>query len=261
MSDNQSQKRIGIKLVGEDVAPGRVASREVARVIMSIEEAIAAIVVNENPTLKKESIILGLTAINEGSLELTFDPNLQPLTIPAMNTLAKSINTNNFDNIPPASRESLKHIIKFTKKHANSEAQFFVENGSRDYIATVDASTVIVESLIDIETVVYGTVMRVGGVEPKVMLNLLEGYNIFCSIKKGLAQEVSNRLYKTIGFSGRAKIDPSSLEIRDFTVISLVDYEPIDIVEAFKGLAEVAQPSYSKIDDVDKYVNQLRGED
>ena len=90
---------------------------------------IAFQVVAENDTLKKDTVRVALTGITEGSIGLTFSPNLKELTLPAANLIAEAMNTNNYDSFFTGSINALKRVTAFTQRH-ECKAEFYANNGS-----------------------------------------------------------------------------------------------------------------------------------
>ena len=110
------------------------------------------------------------------------------------------------------------------------------------------------------QTTIYGRIVRVGGVDPRVMVEQSSGKAIFCKIKdENLARKLGERLYLWAGLSGLATIDSDSLEILDFRVDTITDYEGnSSLITAFNQLKELAGKYYEDIRDVEKYVSDLR---
>ncbi|NJL54772.1 hypothetical protein HC928_05930 [bacterium] len=68
---------VEILLTGEGMSPGKIRSKEIAEVIESVEDMIASMVIRDHPELKKETIVIGLKNIRQGSIGLEFSPNLR----------------------------------------------------------------------------------------------------------------------------------------------------------------------------------------
>jgi hypothetical protein len=115
---------------------------------------------------------------------------------------------------------------------------------------------------VDGETVLYGKVIRVGGVEPRVELKPLVGQILSCATTVEIAIQLANRLYQQVGVFGHATWDQEKLEIQEFRISRVLAYEKKPLTHAFKLLREVTQKEFDVIEDVDQYITNLRhGED
>ncbi len=251
---------IQIKITGGDnIKPSGIRAKEIGDLIAAVEEMIASQVIAENSTLKKDSVRVALTGIAEGSIGLTFSPNLKGLTFPAANSIAEAINTNKYDNLSTGSTNALKIITKFTQRH-ECKAEFYANNGSPKLITAVTSDTVIPDDiLINGETTIYGEASRVGGVEPKVQFRTIEGILLHCQATKTLAREIGAKLYTEIGLRGRASWNSRTLKIEAFIIEEVVDtYKAVDLVSAFTQLGAAADGAFDEIEDVDIFANKLR---
>ena len=147
---------IQIKITGGDnVRPDGIRAKEIGDLIAAVEDMVASQVIAGNSTLKKDTIRVALTGITEGSIGLTFSPNLKELTFPAANSIAEAINTNNYDSLSVGSTNALTVITKFAQRH-ECKAEFYANNGSARLITTITPNTVIPDdTIINGETVIW----------------------------------------------------------------------------------------------------------
>ncbi|MEM9214631.1 MAG: hypothetical protein AAGD25_09820 [Cyanobacteria bacterium P01_F01_bin.150] len=249
---------IKIVLSGTDMQPGNIRSKEIAEVIESIEDAIAATVISKNPEFRKEDIRIGLKRIHEGSIDLEFSPNRLELTLPATQKIAKSIRDNNFSDIPHASISSLKKISAFTRRH-QCNAELATCNGMIESLAILTPDTEIPDThSISGETTLYGEIMRVGGAEPKIQFRTLSGQIIYCSASKDVVKRAGMKLYTEVGLNGTAAWNSETLEIDTFHVTGISDYQEGSLVEAFEAFRATVQDSFDHVEDVDQLVRKTR---
>ncbi len=249
---------IRVLLTGDGMSPGKIRSKEIAEVIESVEEMIASVVLRDNPTLKKDSIVIGLRSIQQGSIGLEFTPNIEELTLPAMYQIADSIVRNSFIALPSGTISSLRKLSVFSRKH-NCDAEFFAQNGKLEKLAILTPKTHIPEILpLSGETTIYGEITRVGGSEPKIQFKTFDGHIIYCSTSKMIAKKAGTKLYTKVKLSGLAKCSPETYEIEDFHVIDIFDHEKTSLSDTFKDLTELFGSSFDKIENVERFTSEIR---
>ncbi|MCL4870399.1 MAG: hypothetical protein KJ063_15650 [Anaerolineae bacterium] len=255
MSDKQL---IQVHITGTGIRPGVIRSKEIAEVITAVEEMIATYVTHANPTLKKESVVVGLTAVEDGSLKLTFSPNLPELTVPAAQAITESIRQNDYHLLPIGTIKGLQELSKFTRRH-NCDAEFYTQNGNSVYLATMTPDTEIpMESPLKGETVIYGEVTRVGGADPKVQFRMIDGTLVYCETTKELARDIGAKLYMQVGLRGQASWNAKTLELESFLVEEIISYEDISIIDAMNELRTAVGDVFDAVDDIEEYAKQLR---
>lgn len=249
---------VEVRFAGNDMRPHKVRAKEIAEVITSYEDAVASVVVQDNPELDKDTILISLVAIESSSIGLQFAPNLQELTFDAASRIATSIASNDFSELPHSSVESLRTIWSFTKRH-ECEAEFRTINGESKVVATLYPTTEIpTPSILTGETVLYGEIKRVGGAKPKIMLATIEGVTVYCDVSEAIAKELGHRLYTEVGLKGRATWNSKTLELESFVVEEVLEYTSNSPVDAFRELRDLIGESFTDIDDVNKFVSSLR---
>lgn len=253
-----NQRLVEVRFAGNNIKPDKIRSKELAELIASYEDAIASILVHENPELSKDTITVSLVAIGKSSIGLQFLPNLEELTFPAASRIAKSISRNDYSDLPHHAVESLRSISSFTKRHG-CDAEFRAVNGESKVEATLHPTTVIptTPKLIG-ETILYGEVKRVGGASPRVMITTLEGDTVYCDLSEALAIELGHRLYTDVGLKGKATWNAKTLELDAFVVESITDYSSISAPDAFAELRDLIGDDFADIEDVQEYVTSLR---
>lgn len=249
---------VEVLLRGDGISPGKLRSKEIAEIIESVEDMIASTVVQDHPELKKESIIIGLRGVREGSIGLEFSPNLEDLTLPATYRITRSIVQDDFTSLSNNTLTSLRKLSAFTRRH-NCRAEFSTLNGKIEALAVVTPETKIPERYsISGETSLYGEITRVGGAEPKIQFKTLEGEIIYCSTDREIARKAGTKLYNRVEIQGVAEWNSETLKIETFHVTDISDYEEIRLSEAFEELSDLIGNSLDYIDNVDDFVSEIR---
>lgn len=249
---------VEILLTGEGMSPGKIRSKEIAEVIESVEDMIASMVIRDHPDLKKETIVIGLKSIRQGSIGLEFSPNLAELTLPATRRITRSIAENDFGILPSSAINSLRKLSAFTRRH-QCNAEFFTQNGKLEALAVLTPETRIPDIYpLSGETSIYGEITRVGGAEPKIQFKTLDNQIIYCSTSKAIAKKAGAKLYTKVELRGLAEWNSETFEIENFHVIDISDYEQTSPSEAFEELANLIGDSFDNITDVDRFVSEIR---
>lgn len=249
---------VEILLTGEGMSPGKIRSKEIAEVIESVEDMIASMVIRDHPGLKKETVVIGLKSIRQGSIGLEFSPNLAELTIPATRCITKSIAENNFGILPSGTINSLRKLSAFTRRY-QCNAEFFTQNGGLEPLAVLTPETQIPDIYpFSGETTIHGEITRVGGAEPKVQFKTLDSQIIYCSTSKAIAKKAGAKLYTKVELRGLAEWNSETFEIESFHVIDISDYEQTSPSEAFEELARLIGDSFDNVEDVARLVSEIR---
>jgi hypothetical protein len=253
-----SHEFIGFRLTG--MKPADIRAGELATLLSSFEEMIASTVQRERPQITKDDLVIGLVKIEEGSIGLEFDTKLPELALPAYATITESVFKEQFHQLPSGTLKNLREIHSFVKAH-DCEGEFFSRNGNVQVKAIITPKTVIPEHpKITAQITLYGRVMRVGGAEPRLMIEQPSGKSLFCEIHgEELARKIGERLYLWAGLEGTAVLDSDSLEILEFEVERLNEYQgTLSIKDSFAQLSKLAREHYADVTSVEEYISTLR---
>jgi hypothetical protein len=249
---------IEIRLSGKSMVPGTIRSKEIAEVITAIEDMIASLVLQKNPDLGRDSVIVGLADIQQKSIGLIFKPNLPDLVLPATLQIGNSIATGDFSRLPSKALAALEVLTGFARKH-DCEAELATHNGKRQQLAIITPATKIpARELLNGETVVYGEITRVGGADPKIQFKTLDGQLIYCTATKLMVKKAGEQLYTKVGMRGAAKWDPETNAIDELHVTAILDYVETPLTDAFEQLSVLIGKSFSTVDDVSSFAKELR---
>ncbi len=251
-------KTFQLHFTGRDIAPQTIHARELADVLAAVENALIGIVAAEHPELSKDNVIISLVNIQTGSIGLQFGSSLPEVVNPSFIRLAEAVRDRTFHTLPRSVYDPLNDILKFIRRH-RAQADLIIENGSAQTIATITPDVSLPkDAYITGETTIYGEIVRVGGVTPKVEVKTVNGTTLFCPFDRSLAGELGALLYQTAGLQGEARWNASTLELEAFTVHSVTEYQQVPITEAFAALRERAGKYYDDISDVTAYIASLR---
>lgn len=245
------------KLHGNGVSPKTFRSKEVALLLVSLEDAIKAYIIeniSEDEDFEESDLFISPVSIRNESMTLGYIPNVKKYIIPAFSAIAFAINSNDLTSLPQRSIENLKEIQKITRQK-NCQADFKL-NGTT--IAQIDAETQI--SIPDSykikgDTILYGKVIRVGGANPVVRIKLDNNITLSLGISQNDAIRLAHKLYKEVGFRGTASWAKDSYRLIDFNVKSIIDeYEPTGIKESFEELSLIAGKYWDDIENIEEYL-------
>lgn len=249
--------RVELHLRGEGAAPGQLRGHELAEILTSLEDAIAAYVVAKEPDLSKDAIRVGLYTIEAGSLVMVYDLNLQEYTVPAFRAVADAVIRNAFQELPRQVLAPLRTLVRFVQQREYEAELRIAEDGETR--AVLNAETVIPPvPVLKGETVIYGEVLRTGGAEPKIMMRTVQGKTIYCDATRKLAQDAGNHLYQTVALRGQATWNGETLEIEEFRVETLLEYAPVSASQAFAELAALVDDSFYDLASPTHFLKELR---
>lgn len=261
---------IEVRLIGDNVTPGNVRSRDIAELIASVEQMIASVVVRNNPQLgfQEDEIIIGLVAVHEGSLRLQFRvPEVYaPAAIPAYNLVSSDVQRRDFSSLPLKTVESLRSIRSITVKYS-ATTEFGYNNGHFAPLASItrDVPIEVQESRVSGTTTLYGVVVRIGGEKTTtVQMRLLNGDLLSCEIKgnqrRSIARQLAQRLYTEVGITGTAIWDTREWILEDFVIERITEYSPKGVAAALQSLYETMGTHLEAIEDINSFLSELRGE-
>jgi hypothetical protein len=250
-----------IRFTGGDVHPSTVPAHELADLLNAAEQAVTSLAAQNFPDLDPSSVLVGLVGIRDASLGLEFTSNRPDVVAPAFHRLAMGVKTRSCEGFPSRGIAGLEVIASFTaRRKCRAE---FRKGGETigEPLAVMDET--FAEGLperpkIQGETVIYGKVERVGGVEPKVVLRLSSRESISCHLSEVLARQVGGRLYEEVGLKGDATWDAGDYSLLYFHAKEVTPYQSAGLARAFSELAGVAASHFSDVKDVEAFVREAR---
>jgi hypothetical protein len=236
-----------------------VPAREIAELITATERLLTSYITQKRPEVTEDTIVIGLASVSAGSIALGFTPQVPALVLPAWLEIAAKVEEKKFQDLPNESLEALISMRDFSRKRSCTVAFGSPEN-AQVALATLSPQTEIVYSaLISGSTTLYGEVQRVGGAEPRIVLKLLNGEKISFEVTRSQSYLFANRLYSLVGVRGKASWELDTARIRKFELEELTSFQETPITSAIDALAAVSAQYYDQIDDVQAYMDELRG--
>ncbi len=234
----ESREFIALRFAGNGVNPGTTRCRETAAIIRAAEDMVLAIIADYDDEEDSEEPLgeLCVTNIVDESLGYRFWGPRMPAILLAWQIVAAAINTGSFEKIPLKARESLGEIAAFVKKRG-APAQL-TDSNNAEPIAQIKTDFCLPHNLsLKGGTSVLGKVVRVGGKEPKLRLQLPSGKVLTCETSEPIAKELGHKLYETVVCKGEATWELESNEIIKFRIKEVKPFRQCLASEAFNGLA------------------------
>ncbi|MEM7126266.1 MAG: hypothetical protein AAF702_08075 [Chloroflexota bacterium] len=249
--------RLQIHFTGGDIAPATTGAKDLAKVLTAFEAAIAAVAAQERG-VKAEQVIVSLSGIQEGSLNLEFDsPWAQPV-YEAADLLLSSIENKEWGRVPAPALRGVREIVSFTKSHKCTAHLSSMHDSKRVSTVLTPELKIPVSAIIYGETELTGTVTRVGGADPKVGFRTIQEQLLFCPTTTQLAKELAQYLYEEITVAGVATLDFETLAITDFEITRFIAQRTLSPSQGFKELRKNFGHYFDDIADVDAWSHEIR---
>ena len=248
----------GLRFTG--IKPPDITAGELAEVISSFEDMVAFTVQHTRPQVPKKQLGIGLIRLEDQSIGLEFSTKLPELTWPAYTMITSAMSQGQYLRLSSDTLKSLRKIQAFARSH-ECDSEFSSHNGSLKVLAVLSPQVVIPHHpVLQANTVIHAYIKRVGGNDPRVMVQLPNGHGLYCGVKnEAIARQLGAKLYQWAGLVGVARLDSDSLEILEFTVNGLSDYDDTKSVkESIRQLSATTSIYYADVSDVDQYVKDLR---
>lgn len=251
-------EEIKIRLRGKGVKPGLIRSKEIAEILVAVEDMAIAEALNHSLELNKDDIIIGVYAIEDESIGLKFKTTFASIVVTAFILAAEAAERQEFEYLTPQSLNSLKLLSGFAKKHS---CDAIIGSDSDNEITIISPDTIIPSpSYIFGQTEIIGKVIRVGGKSPKAMIQLTDGSTLYCDVPEDIAKQLGHQLYSLAKFEGFAKWESKTLELIEFKINNVKEFPNIDPSKLFSELSDMLGNQFSLISDVDEFVSSLRND-
>jgi len=248
-----------ITISGPGVLPETTRVSDLAEFLINIEKAISETGRSQG-VLITENEIISLVGVDRSSNKLTFA--VASILVSSAAMVSEVVETNTYERLPRQAHEALYEVSK-QAVNRNWEVRFNknVSLGIKE--ATISKEKQIPPaqppSYIEGTTSVYGHCIRVGGLTPKVEIQLYQGGTLFVTLSEQMARELARRLYEDVCIEGVAKWNTDDWTIEEFHGTRVREFRATDPVEAFKNLAVAARGKWDGVDAI-QYVKGLRSE-
>ena len=249
-----------ITLSGKDITPANIRARDLADIIISVEESLTSIILKQNPATDPEQLVIGLVDIETGSTKLRFSSQLPQLALSAFVALTTSISNNDYTSLPASSVRAIQKISDFAKKRQCIAAFEVPSDTSHSARITPDSVIDFPENaFISGETTVYGKIERVGGATPKVVIRTGENKSISCAVSEELAKNLAQRLYSWMGMRGTGTWSTEDYTMEEFNIEEISTYEDQPLEKSINELSSLIGKYWQNEEDVISAVSKIRG--
>lgn len=244
----------------QNIRPETVKASDIADVLKAVESMVESQVYQTLPEVKKEQrVVLGFTNIRASSVDLQFYSPYQDIAKSSFQDLGKAIATKNFSVLPGPSFNAGIVVLGFSRKY-KCQAEIIHQNSERNVLVKITPDTRIeLPAPLRGETTLYATVFRVGGKEPKVEIETVEGFTLYCDAPREVVTKLGSKLYQIVGLIGIAQWDYKLEKIERFSIQGISEYQNIPLKQAIGELAEATKQYYSDVINVKQYISELRG--
>lgn len=255
--------RIEVKLYGHaDIVPGKIKIHDTTKILDALEKAAIACAKEIDPKVDENKLVLSLDSLREGSQCMGLVANDTRLLL-GIEMFLKAGKEKRISSLPPVAQKQMKEINQ-VQKRLNCDISFYwgsLAKGEPIAVFLHTESVPVPKPIWMKNTMVRGRVIRVGGKDPSLALDLMNGEMLNCHGKKELIQELAGYLYQEVHVRGDALIDGITLEKKDFTIEGFELWRPMKAVESLGALRQEFGHFFDKIEDVDAHIKAKRGKE
>jgi hypothetical protein len=243
-----------------NITPESFSLKELGKLLINVEDSVKSIVDLQYPNINVENVKLSLINIENKSESLNISTLDSPKeAIDSFLYWGESIQKESYVNLPDKAYEGYKFVHNIIEKKQCKAEITYIDKQLFD----ISYSTPFVkqeEALINIDTMIYGELIKIGGDHAKAWIQLTNGSNLNFQTSKEDAMKLSPNLYKMIGLKGQAKWNPKSNYISAFKLFDILEYKQGNVANAFKKLREITSGEWDKYNTSQAIKNALEGE-
>ena len=105
----------------------------------------------------------------------------------------------------------------------------------------------------------YGEIFQEGGINPNLHILTKEFGKLTVSATKEQLTEGENKLYKVYGLRVSAKQNLKNKSLSDIKLMDFIEHNPVFDKNELSTLIKKATPNWAKVNDIDKWLKQIRG--
>ena len=242
-----------ITLDGQDLHPEAVEYNDFHNLIEDFRKAASA-------TLGQDTEFrFALTAVRDGSADYAFSCSEE--SEEAVLRLREAIASGQYNLLPFEAHLQLHNL---SRRVAKKNWLFRLSNNdaSPAEISTGRPVPMPEASIVESGTTVYATLVRVGGVQPVALIELLDTGERFSSgVSKPLAQKLGQELYKELALSVTAKWRVEDMQMLSLTIDDLLPYDGSGSTrEAIESLRDATKGAMDGRE-AEEYLEFLKSED
>jgi hypothetical protein len=256
-------ERIEVKLYGHaEIAPGKIKIHDTTKILDALEKAAVACAKEIDPNVDENKLVLSLSSLREGSQCMGLTANDSRL-LTGIEIFLKAGQEKRISSLPPVAQKQMKEINQ-VQKRLNCDISFYwgsLTQGEPIAVFLHTESVSLPKPIWMKNTVVRGKVIRVGGKDPSLALDLMNGEILNCHGKKELIQELAGYLYREVHVRGDALIDGITLKKKDFAIEGFELWRPMKAAESLGVLRREFGHFFDEIEDVEAHTKAKRGEE
>lgn len=253
-----SEPEFQLRISGERVAPDAIDVEDLVHVLVGLRKAL---VLTAQLAEGSGALALSLVGIGKGSVRCRMV--LSEAVRPAAVLLTAAVAQAEYAKIPFEARVVLSDLSKQVVRRRWS-LDIEPEPGSDLFPIRIGEGAEFPDPTQGAwlgTTRLYGELLRVGGVDPTILMRLQEGTRpVSVAVSIEIAHELSSRLYQEIGIECEAKWSGTDLKPVWFRALRVLPYQHTDLLDALKELARASAGRYDNVDALE-FVKQLRAED
>jgi len=238
-----------LQLSAAGITPQSLSAGELADII----KATASIV--REVANDADSVHVSVVGIEEGSVLLKFASPGTVTFITGLAFLGSAISAGE-----PVTNENLRHSLEVFQSFAERHEGVVNIRHASELVFSVDGATLPVPKVETLKgpTSIFGRVLRVGGKEPAVRIELGRG-ELTCYASEALVQSLGASLYDWVVLTGEATWENETYGLLSFRIHSFAPMLNSTASQSFAKLAEVAAVHFQGVD-ADEFIRQARGE-
>lgn len=231
---------IEIKFEKNGLYPEIIRARELAEVITSIEEMLTSLIeLKPDSKSSNQPVTIGISSIHAGSIVLRFKSQTHPRELfSEYQRVTEAIGNNALDTLPYFCTEALKRVHDFAISKLGSTATFSSSNNEipNVYFSSNSVLDFPSKKFIYGRTTIYGIILRIGGMNPRLALKTSLDNTIYSDITESLAKQLGERIYNWVGLSGNAVWEADSMNLHSFLPETIIDYQNTDLSKTYNEL-------------------------
>ena len=258
-----SQKSFSVRMSGNNISPEAVPVNDLVELLKHFQKLVKDYLKDQEaaPLLSDNTVHtsqISLAGIQRGSA--VYEIAAGAPAISAIVATSEAVNSRDYSQLPTSVVEELREISEFGRKN-HIAIELAHNESSIETVAKLDADSLPPLPYISGTTTLLGTCFRVGGREPRALIQPASGgRTISAKVSQEVAKQLATHLYEEVLLEGSAIWRSDTWEVKDFRVSQVVSYQGQDLGQAFKRLAEAAGGRWDDTDAAE-YVTGLRSED
>lgn len=248
--------KIIIKFRGNNINPSVVESNDLADILHSISTLLGGYIDNNFKDENRKNH-LSLTSITDSCVALEFESNQEDHIC----DFVEFLNRKTKDNVIEfnKSAEPIQKFVSFNKKY-KCNALIAAQYNQNIVEFKIDQELKIAKPLPLLEnTTMFGTLVRVGGKEPRIRLDVPNFEVITCEVTEEQAKILGSKLYTTVSLTGLAKWMSFEDRILDYFKVETINgYSSEDPVDVLNDLRSSYGNRFQDIESPVDWVNNFR---